>query len=106
MRTSGKIAPGVREAGNQTRVQWINGVRVDDGNCLGGVHDGKGGGCRDHHNDIDVRSNHLRRKLFEALSLASCIPALDDEVAALLIAVFAQALEQGAIKTLISIGNK
>src|SRR5262249_23067579 len=50
--------------------------------------------------------NHLRRKLFEALSLASCIPALDDEVAALLIAVFAQALEQGVIKTLMSMGNK
>src|SRR5262249_38513336 len=63
-------------------------------------------GVRDHHNDIDVQSNHLRRKLFEALSLASCIPALDDEIAAFLVAVFAQAFEQGVIKTLMSVGDK
>jgi hypothetical protein len=106
LRTSGKIATGVREAGNQTGVQWINGVRVDDGNRVGRVHHGKGGGCRDHHNDIDVQSNHLRRKLFEALSLASCIPALDYEIAALVVAVFAQAFEQGVIKTLMSVGDK
>ena len=38
--------------------------------------------------------------------MASCIPALDDEIAVFLVAVFAQALEQGVIKTLMSMGDK
>src|SRR5262245_1210433 len=96
----------MRKAGNQTGVQRINSIRVHDWNGLGRVHDGKRRGCRDHDDYVDIQSNHLGRKLLEALSLASCIPAFNDEVAALLVAVFTQALEQRVIKTFMSVGDK
>ena len=50
--------------------------------------------------------NHLRRKLLEPFSLTSCITALDDEVAALLVPVFSQALEQCVIKAFMSVRDK
>src|SRR5262249_52117434 len=106
LRTSRKIPTGMRKADNQTGVQWINSVRVHDGNGLGRVLDGKSRGRRDHDDYVDIQSNHLRGKFLEALSLASCIPALNDEVAALLVPVFTKALEQRVIKTLMSVGDK
>jgi hypothetical protein len=75
-------------------------------NGLGRVLDGKGCGRRDHDDYVDIESNHLCRKLLEALSLASCIPALNDEVAALLVPVSTQALEQRVIETFVSVGDK
>src|SRR5262249_61450076 len=106
LRASRKIPTGMRKAGNQTGVQRINSIRVHDGNGLGRIHDGKRRGRRDHDDYVDIQSNHLRRKLLEALGLASCIPAFNDEVAALLVPVFAQALEQRVIKTFMSVSNK
>jgi hypothetical protein len=96
----------VRKAGNQTGVQRINGVRVHDGNGLGRVHHGKSRGRRHHDDYVDIQSNHLRRKLLEALSRAECIPALNDEVAALLVPVFTQALEQRVIETFMSVSDE
>ena len=101
-----RFPTGVREARNQTGVERINSVRVHDGNRLGRILDGKGRGRRDHDDYVDIQSNHLRRKLFEALSLASCIPALDNEVATLLVPVFPKPLEQGVIKAFMSVGDK
>jgi hypothetical protein len=50
--------------------------------------------------------NHLSRKFLETLSLASCIPALDDEVAALLVPIVSEAFEQCVIKVFMSVGDK
>ena len=101
-----RFPTGAREARDQTGVERINGVRVDDRDSLGGILDGKGRGRRDDDDYVDIQSNHLRRKLFEALSLASCIPALDNEVATLLVPVFPKPLEQGVVKAFMSVGDK
>ena len=106
LRAACKIPTGVRKAGNQIGIQRINSIRMHDGNRLGRVHYGKGRGGRYDNDYVDIQSNHLRRKLLEALSLTSCIAALDDEVAALLVPVFTQALEQCVIKAFMSVGDK
>src|SRR5262249_37606137 len=87
-------------------VQGINSVWVYYGNGLSRVHDGKGRGRRNHDDYVDIQSNHLRRELLEALSLASCIPTLNDEVATLLVAVFTEAHEQRVIKSFMSVGDE
>src|SRR5262249_14337723 len=81
-------------------------IWVHDRNGLRRVHNGKGCGRRDHNDHVDIQSNHLRRKLLELLSLASCITALNHEVAALFVPVFTEALEQGVIKAFMSVGEK
>jgi hypothetical protein len=96
----------VREAGNQPGVQRINSVRMHDGNGLAGVHKGKCRGRRYHDDDDDIQPNHLSRKVLEKLSPASCIPALDDQVAALLVPVLTESLEQGVVKAFMSVGDK
>src|SRR5262245_10979454 len=89
----------IATASCKTRSAW-------GGNGLGRVHNGKGRGRRDHDDYIDIQSNHLRRKLIKALCLAARIPALNDEVATFLVAVFTQALEQCVIKTFMPVGDK
>ena len=79
---------------------------MHDGNGLGRVHDGKGGGRRIHDDYIDVQSNQLSRKLLETFSLASCIPALDNKVAALLVPVISESLDQLVVKAFMSVGDK
>src|SRR5262249_14678445 len=63
-------------------------------------------GRRNHHHDVDIQSNHLGRKFLETLSLTLCIPTFNDQVAALLVAVFPEALEQGVVKAFMSVRDK
>jgi hypothetical protein len=44
--------------------------------------DGKRCGRCDHYDDVNVQSNHLRRKLLESLRAALCISAIDNDVSA------------------------
>src|SRR5262249_60203372 len=76
------------------------------GNCSARIHDSKGLGPPDHNDYFNIQSNHLWRKLLEPLCLASCITALNHEVAAFLVPVFTEALEQRVIKTFLSVGDK
>ena len=96
----------MRKADDQPGIQRIDGVRVDDWDRRCRVLDGKRRGRRDHDDNVDIQSNHLRGKLLEAPSLTSCVPALNDKVAALFVPVFTQALEQGVIKLFVSVGDK
>src|SRR4051812_19443199 len=79
---------------------------MNDGNGLGRVHHGKGRRRRIHDDYIDVQSNQLSRRLLETFGLASCIPTLDNKVAALLVPVFAKPLDQVVVKAFMSVGDK
>jgi hypothetical protein len=106
LRPSREISAGVAKAVDQAGVQRIDGVRVHDRNGLGRVHDGKRRRRRDHDDDVDVQPADLLREVLEALGPAMRVAPLDEEVAPLLIAVFAQGLEQRVIEALMAMGDE
>jgi hypothetical protein len=59
-----------------------------------------------HDDDVCIQSNHLSGKLLETLSVPSCIPALNDQVATFLVPVFPEPLEQGVVKAFMPVGDK
>jgi hypothetical protein len=79
---------------------------MDDRNGSCGSLGGLGCWRCDYYDDVDIQSNHLVRKFLEAIRIALCIPALDDEVPTLLVPEFPEAPEQGLIKSLVSVCDK
>src|SRR5262245_26054310 len=105
-RKSRNIAARVSEAADEAGPHRVNGSRVDDRNGRGCIPRREGCGRRDHDDDVDFQSNHLRRKLLESLRTTLCIAPLNDDVLPLRVSQFPQALEQGVIKTLMPVCDK
>src|SRR5262245_25522816 len=105
-RKSRNIAARVSKTADEAGPHRINGSRVDDRNGRGCIPGREGCGRRDHYDDVDFQSNHLRRKPLESLRATLCIAALNDDVLPLRVPQFPQALAQRVIKTFMPVCDK
>jgi hypothetical protein len=79
---------------------------MNDRNGSCGSLGGLGCRCCDDYDGVDIYTNHLVRILLEAVRMALCIPALDDEVSTFLVSEFSETSKQGIIKFLVSVGDE
>src|SRR5439155_7749925 len=91
------IAARPRQASDKPAPNRIGSPSEDDGDCLGRLLGGQGGGRACDYDDIYVERNKLGRETGEPVVLPDGIPVFDHHIAALDVTEVPQSLEKGLV---------
>lgn len=94
MRQAGHVTSGAREAGHQSRADWITTRGHDDGNRAGRLLGREGRRSGGSHDEINLEAHEVGGKLGESVEFQFRKTMLDENVLALVVSELPEPLPQ------------